>query len=124
MRLQRIRAGLSAAAALFLCSAALAQSAGICAKEDLQCRVTMLEARLDVLTQNAGAAGASNNVPTIAPGGAPVPTQYFVQRFCKVNCAAEAADECSKRGFAKGTPEDWDRPRSGAMTLTRVTCTK
>lgn len=117
MALKRLFAAVIFAGAALAASGAQAQST-TCAEEDLRCRVTVLEQRLADLTnrlERPNATGASST---------PLATMFSLRRPCRTNCEAEATNACVERGFAGGRPEDWERPRTGPVVLTRVTCTR
>ncbi len=106
-------------APVLIAGALLAATAGAqtpsCAPEDLACRVALLEARVAALEGRASAAA-----PRVVYEA---PTQTIAaRRVCRGTCEAEAEALCRERGFTGGRPEDWERPRSGPLTLTRATC--
>ncbi len=109
------------AAAGLLTTAFFAVGAGAqttsCVEDDLKCRVAALEARLDAMTGKVEAAQIAANQAAAA-----ISTPFYVHRFCKVSCTEEAVAECKTRGFAQGKAEDWERPKSGPVTLTRIMC--
>jgi hypothetical protein len=114
--------GLLAVAALFAGFAlgltpAHAQNA--CAASDLACRVAALESRLAALEGRQETVAAQTEALQRAQ-----PNLIGVSRRCATNCAAEAQDICTSRGFASGAPEEWGRERSAGVTLTRVSCSR
>ncbi|MET0544899.1 MAG: hypothetical protein ABWZ40_01185 [Caulobacterales bacterium] len=109
-----LAAGLFAAA--LLSGAAQAQT-GACAEDDLKCRITQLEARVDAMTGDLKTTQAKADTAAAA-----VSTKFTVRRSCAVSCVEEAQAECVKRGFADGSVKDMERQRSGPTLLTRVSC--
>lgn len=106
------------AAAAFGATMAMAQSPA-CAPDDLRCRVERLEARLATLE---AAPQQQSSAPRVIYE-APTET-VTVRRNCRTDCQAEAAAVCTERGFAGGRAEDWERPRTGPVALTRATCNR
>lgn len=91
-----------------------------CAEDDLRCRIAVLEARVAAL-ENAPPAQASAPPRVVYAA----PTEIVnARRACRSDCRAEAAAVCSERGFAGGSAEDWERPRSGPVVLTRAECNR
>ena len=119
MQLKRLfAAAILASAALAATSASASAQTQACAEEDLRCRVTALEAQLNDLTRRLERPRENGSAST------PLATLFTLRRPCRTDCASEAANACIERGFAAGRAEDWERPRSGPVTLTRVTCTR
>jgi len=122
MPLKRLFAAAALAGAAFVAAAmgslGAAQAQPACAEDDLRCRVTALEARVDDLINRLERPNATGATST------PLATMFNLRRACGANCAAEAIAECNERGFASGRPEDWERPRTGPVILTRITCTR
>lgn len=118
MPLKRLfAAALLAAAAFAMIPDASAQTS-VCAEDDLRCRVTELERRLDDLTNRLERPSATGVTST------PLATMFSLRRPCRTDCVPEATNACVERGFAGGRPEDWERPRSGPVLLTRIVCTR
>ncbi|MET0183718.1 MAG: hypothetical protein ABW199_12620 [Caulobacterales bacterium] len=105
----------AALAAAAWASAATAQPAS-CAEDDLRCRIAALEARV---AQLESAPASQPQVVYEAPT-----ESVNVRRTCRSDCHAEAAAICTERGFSGGRAEDWERPRSGPVVLTRAQCNR
>lgn len=97
--------------------ASLAQG-GRCNRDDVVCRMDVMERKLDRLlwlVENQGPAP----VPASAPAG---PVSVPTDRSCATDCVQEAVTVCQTAQFRTGVPETSVANGWGGRQLQRVTC--